>query len=85
MHRGTRTPEGVRPRRGNGPVPAVRTTANPLWPGITWGCNALCGCTWAIGPTSVYEVKAGNMSCPVHARALRSGRTANPAPEASAS
>jgi hypothetical protein len=38
-----------------------------LWPGITWGDNALCGCTWGY-LDGARQVKAWYAACVVHWR-----------------
>lgn len=66
----TRTPAGG--RASGGPPPAVRYAAQPIWPGITTGYNALCLCTWAMFQ-GVYQVKYASAMCAVagHARSSR--------------
>jgi hypothetical protein len=44
----------------------MASATEPLWPGITRGCNALCqGCSWAL-LRGVYQVKARSTGCPEH-------------------
>lgn len=54
------------------PVPhspdrAAAARTSPAWPGITWGHNALCSCTWA-PKGGAYQVKHRDVLCVVHIR-----------------
>ncbi len=40
--------------------------AQPLWPGIYDGFDALCSCPWAYGPDGEYQVKLVNRNCLNH-------------------
>lgn len=39
---------------------------SPMWPGIFWGNDARCSCSWAFRD-GVMQVKAKNGACAVHA------------------
>ena len=56
-----------RPTRVNASDRTLNALHAPLWPGITRGFDARCGCTWAPGMGGVYEVKVRWLACPVHA------------------
>ena len=60
---GTRNPSGLPSGQGADRA-SLRSSA--LWPGITWGNNALCSCSWAF--RGVMQVKARNAGCLVHIR-----------------
>jgi hypothetical protein len=60
--RGTRAPEGASP--GRRPADATyREVA--LWPGITWGRDARCSCSWTVR-YGVMQVKVRSGACTVH-------------------
>ncbi len=60
--RGTRTPEGAAAARPHG-TGIYREV--PLWPGITWGYDARCLCSWAVR-YGVMQVKVESAACTVH-------------------
>ncbi len=46
----------------------------PIWPGITYGFDARCTCTWAMS-RSIYQVKIADKACivPGHAATIPDG------------
>jgi hypothetical protein len=48
--------------------PSQRTL--PLWPGITWGNDSRCSCSWAFREGKM-QLKAQNAGCVVHIGAYR--------------
>lgn len=60
--RGTRAPEGATASRE---YSHLAYQSPPLWPGITWGHDARCSCTWAYRD-GVAQVKVRSGACTVH-------------------
>lgn len=60
--RGTRAPEGLPPAREHG-TGIYREV--PLWPGITWGDDSRCLCSWGY-LRGVRQVKVQSGACTVH-------------------
>jgi hypothetical protein len=61
--RATHTPEGG-PATG-GPPGGVRYAVQAAWPGIEWGFDARCSCTWVMRD-GVYQVKFRDAMCVNH-------------------
>jgi hypothetical protein len=77
--RGTRAPEGSSPARPHG-TGIYRDV--PVWPGITWGDDSRCTCSWGY-LRGVRQVKVASGACPVHVPGREPGReTAGPLPPA---
>lgn len=60
--RGTRAPEGA---TGSTPGDRQLFQVPPPWPGITWGHDARCECSWAFRD-GVMQVKVKSGACTVH-------------------
>lgn len=69
--RATRAPDGARGHR-MGPE-SVRYATQPMWPGVTWGWDARCLCSWAFGAGGVYQVKTPDALCLNHGRTAERG------------
>ena len=70
--RGTRAPEGASLPAGR--RPGIYREVQ-LWPGVTWGRDARCLCSWAVR-YGVMQVKVRSRACTVHVP----GRAADPWP-----
>lgn len=70
--RGTRSPEGSSPARPHG-TGIYREV--PLWPGVTWGDDSRCLCSWGY-LHGVRQVKVQSGACTVHL----TGRGPGPVP-----
>lgn len=60
--RGTRAPEGASPARPHG-TGIYRDV--PVWPGVTWGDDSRCACSWGY-LQGVRQVKVRSGACTVH-------------------
>ena len=68
LQRGTR-PDSSGPGGAHVGIEATKSSiayrGNPMWPGIAWGHDAQCSCTWAMSG-GAYQVKVRDASCTVH-------------------